>query len=32
VVDALQAVVPDVPTQSLLPRAAPSSSWDSWDD
>ena len=28
VVDALQAVVPDVPTQSLMPPP----SWDSWDD
>ena len=31
VVDALQAVVPDVPTQSLMPRSTPST-WDSWDD
>jgi HPt (histidine-containing phosphotransfer) domain-containing protein len=30
VVDALHAVVPDVPTKSLLPRAT--SAWDSWDD
>jgi len=30
VVDALQAVVPDVPSRSLLPPA--SSAWDSWED
>jgi len=31
VVDALQAVVPDVPSSSLLPKGQPTS-WDSWDD